>query len=399
MADYGGAQAKAAWKKDRGLYGAGPAISYPQVPGATDMAATHQFPFMSETMQSQRERMPDESLVGSGSQLPPDIYKKMGAGGVSCAFRWRGFERLLLCAMGFENAALTNSSPVLIATGAYRHVFEMDHSLVDSPWSSGDERAPGFNSNDRKVRRGQLGIFKGLDDWVYYSSFVNKVTLTGTPNEGVRASFDTLTYDRVRGSYNHANWDLPAGPKTRALFHQTQLRFGVRSAGEAATVDVHVGKWELTIDRKMTAEDQSTATGQNIEIPVEADSPTVMLKMERPRYTDRGLGDPAWMNLMESDNEFCAKLVATGPEIGSSGENHVWGFFMTSMKQSTESAEPNVQGPGPLRNTWSFQAYSRDPASTDVFAANNYGGVTLLKASPLVVTCHNADDFNYLLET
>jgi hypothetical protein len=400
MADYGGWKAKAAFKKDRGLYGAGPAIAYPQVPGATDMAGTHQFAFMSENLKTLRERAPDESLVGSGSQLPPDIFRKMGAGPIQGVFRWRGLERLIMCAMGFESAAGSGTgSPETLEAGAYRHLFEMDFNLVDEPWTSVDERAAGFNSNDRKVRRGQLGLGKGLDDWVQYSAFVNKMTITGTPAEGVRFAFELLTYDRVRGSYNSTNWTLPAGPITRILFHQCQIRLGLRAAGQSGTVDVFTNKFELEVDNKMSAEDQSSATGQNIEIPVRTEASTVMLKLERPRYTDRGTGDPTWIGLLETDQEMCARIVMTGASIGATAQVYRWGFFMTSLKQSPDSAEPNIQGPGPLRNSFALQAFSRDPASTDEFAASYYGAIALKKASPLVVTCANADSGNYLLET
>lgn len=400
MADFGGWTAKAAFKKDRGLYGAGPAIAYPQVPGATDMAATHQFAFSQEALSAGRERQPDTSLVGTGSQLPPDVTRKNASGSISGKFRYRGLERLIMCAMGFECAPAANASPATLVAGAYRHLFEIDDTLVDEPWSSGDERAAGFNSNDRKVRRGQLAIFKGSEDWNYYSVFVNKMTITGTPNDGITYAFDLLIYDRLRGSYNHANWTLPAGPTTRALFHQAAVRLGFRSGGEAGTQEVYASKWELTVDNRGSAEDQSTATGLYGEIPVRTDAATVMLKFERPRYTDRGLGDPNWIAVIESDTELCAKIDITSPTlIGATAKPYHWGFYMTSLKQSSDSIEPNIDGPGPLRNSWTLQAFSRDPATTDVFAAGNYSGISLLKYSPLIVTCDNADAGNYLLET
>lgn len=399
MTDFGGQNAKAAFKKDRGLYGAGPAIAYPQVPGATDMSTGHQVAFLNDGLASKRERTSDDSLVGSGSQPVPDIFRKLGEGPLNANLRWRGLERIFLCAMGFECAPATNASPALLATGAYRHLFEIDESLVDEPWSSGDERASGFNSNDRKVRRGQLGIFKGNEDWVFYSVFVNKLTISATPNEGVRVSVDFIAYDRVKGSYNHGNWTLPAGPVSRALFSQAVVRLGIRSGGEAGLVDPIVSKWELSIDNKLSAEDQSSVTGKNIEIPVRTEPVEVTLKLERPRYTDRGLGDSAWFALFDADVELAASIVITGPTIGVTAFSHRFGFFMTSVKIGSESFEPNVQGPGSLRNSWSLQAYSRDPATTDIFAASRYSGISLLKNSALVMTIDNADSTNYLLET
>lgn len=404
MADYTGQKAKAAFKKDRGSFGAGPAIAYPQVPGATDMAAGHQFAFFSDTLASNRERAPDESLVGSASQPVPDVYRKDGAGGIPAALRWRGLERQIMCALGFECAPTTNASPATLAAGAYRHLFEIDKDLVDRPWSSGDERAAGFNSNDRVIRRGQVGIYRGNEDWIYYSAFINKMTISGSPQEGVRIAFEYLAYDRLKGSYNSTNWTLPAGPTTRALFHQAQVRLGLRASGEGGVVEPYVNKWELSVDNHLSSEDQSSATGLYPEIPVRTEAPTVMLKFDRPRYTDRGFTDSSWLTVFDSDIELCAKIVIggtsqTAPVIGATAFYHRIGLFMTSLKRTSEPDEPNIQGPSSLRNSWGFQAFSRDPATTDVFAAANYSGITLLKNSALVVTCDNADSGNYLLET
>lgn len=478
MADAGGGRAKIAFKKDRGKYSAGPPVSpaYPQIPISGDLAAGHQFAFMGESLQSRRERAGDESLVGSASQPPSDIYRKDGTGSVNGQMRWRGIERLVVCALGFEFpngqtgsprglgtpeaaktvSGATNATPIVITTstahgyatgdmvriasvggntaangdwtitvtdtthfslqesagsGAYtsggtsqrvfaaKHIIEMDTDLSDTPWVAGDDRTAGFNAGDRKVRRGQLGVCKDLDDWVFESAYINKLVITGSPQEGVRFAAELLIYDRMRGSYNSVNWTLPVGPTTRILWSQCQIRLGAQAGGEAGLVDPLCGKFELTIDNKMTGEDQDSGSGLFIIPPTRSEVSEVTLKLDRPRYTDRGLGDSAWMSLFDADVDLAAKIVMlNGPAVGATVVPHQWGFFMPLLRV-VESFEPNVEGPGPMKPSWTFRAFSRDPAVADIFAATNYGGVTLKKTSPLVCMMVNGDLFNYLLET
>ena len=139
MADALGFLAKAAFKKDRGLYGAGPAIAYPQVPGAADMAATHMVPFSEESIVKAIERSEDAALVGSGRAEATAIILEAVSGGVGGSLRWQGWERLLAIGMGFEFPCPTNGSPKQLgATTARAHLLELDNSLQDQAWSAAE---------------------------------------------------------------------------------------------------------------------------------------------------------------------------------------------------------------------------------------------------------------------
>lgn len=391
MADYSGTQSKMAFKKDRGLYGLGPAISYPQTPGGTDMAAGHQIPFSSESLNKNQERAPDDSLVGSGATPSPDIVKYSLGGGQSSKFRWRGLERLFFCGMGYENP---NDSPATIVVGAYAHLFEIDHALADQPWDSGE--LDGYtppSSNDRKVRRGQLGVHKGVDDWVYYSAFVNGFTVSGSPSDGGMVEFEMMPYDRLRGSYNNGNWALPSGPTSRVLFENITVSLGARSGGEGGLTDIRVNKFELRTANNLDDGDQTTESGKHIEIPVRTDKAMVSVVLELPRFQDT---DDAMLDNFDLDTELALKIVCDGPEIGATGENHKWGFFLSSVYPAPAMYEYPVSGPGAIRGKWELNAY--EVTGTDIFATNHYNSITTLKNSPLKITCHNADSTNYLLE-
>lgn len=117
MADALGSLAKAAIKKDRGLFGAGPAIAYPETPGATDMAAGEQIAFSQENLKKAITRSIDPNLVGAQSSPAAPVVAEPCAGPLTSRARWRSLERLFLFALGFELPNGDDGSPKLIGTG------------------------------------------------------------------------------------------------------------------------------------------------------------------------------------------------------------------------------------------------------------------------------------------
>jgi hypothetical protein len=392
MAEYSGVISKMAFKKDRGLYGAGPDIAYPQTPGSTDMAAGHQLPFSSESLKNGLEKSDDDSLIGTGAYPTSDIVKHALGGGFSGKFRWRGLERLFLCGMGYENP---NDSPTQLAVGAECHLFEIDHNLSDAAWSS--DELDGYtppSSNDRKVRRGQLGVYKGADDWVFYSSFVNAITISGTPADGVMAEFELVPYAMLRDDYNHDNWTLPTGVTTRILFDAVTVSLGTRAGGEGSLTDLRVNKFEIKIQNNLDSGDQTTESGKYIEQPLRSDLAKVMVTLELPRYNT---GDDALLDQFDADTELALKIVCDGAQIGSTGYYRKWGFFMSSVRPAASMYDYPVDGPGAVRGKYELEAHQ--VTGTDIFAANHYNSITTVKDSALKIVTHNEDTTNYLLET
>ena len=272
---------------------------------------------------------------------------------------------------------------------ASAHIFEGDDTLQDSPWVAADGRNPGFNAGDRKVRRGTFGLDKQVSDWVFYNAFVNKLTLSGSPQE-VTLAVDLLVYDRARGSFNSSNWTLPLGSAAQVLFQQLEVKLGPRSGGEGALTTMRPSSFEISIDNKGKADDQTTESGIHAEIPVRDGFRETMLKLEFPRYNTDAI--PAWL---DADTELAGKLVFTGPTIaGGSGENYLWGFFMSSLRINSDAI--NVSGPGRMPET--LELFAEKPVTTDIFAAANYNSVALKKDSELVVKIQNEDPQNYLTE-
>lgn len=466
MADTLGSLAKAAFRKDRGLYGAGPAIAYPQTPGGSDIGATQQIPFTQEGISKGIDRTKDPSLTGSqGIPAAPVIFEPV-AGPLTGRCRWSGLERFFCYALGFElpngdNGSpklfgtgegtvniddATNATPIVVTTssshgysdgdgvriasvggntaangdwsiasasgstltlvdssgnGAYTsggtaekynaaaHIFEGDETIQDQAWTTADGRNAGFDANDRKVRRGQFGFDKTVSDWVHSSCFINKFTLAGNPQE-MTLTVDLIGYDRVRGSYNSGAWTLNAGSQAQVLFRQLEVSLGSRAAGEGSLATVRPSSFELSVDNKLKADDQTTESGTGIEIPVRDGFRETKLKLEFPRYnvdTNQAAFD--------ADTELAAKLVFTGPVIPSTGsETYLWGFFMSSLRFDTSAV--NISGPGRLPE--SMELYAERPVTTDIFAAGNYNSVALKHDSELVVKIQNEEFLNYLTE-
>jgi hypothetical protein len=271
---------------------------------------------------------------------------------------------------------------------AATHIFEGDETIQDQAWNGNDGRNPGFSANDRKVRRFQLGVAKQVNDHVYSSSFVNKLTIAGNPNE-VTITADIVSYDRLKGSYNSASWTLPAVTTAQLLFQQAVISLGTRAGGEGGVSIVRPSSLELTIDNKLKPDDQTSASGVKFEQPLRDGHREVMLKLEFPRYN--AIAEELFFDL---DTEYCGKVVFTGPAISGTGETYLYGFFMSSLRWSNFDAA--VSGPGRIPRTLEF--FAEKPGGSDVFESGNYESVTLRKDSSLVVKVQNEDPQNYLTE-
>jgi hypothetical protein len=381
MADTKGILAKAAWKKDPGLYGAGPQASYPDAPAGGDLAATHQIPFSGEGMGMNIERQEDPALLNSGKALPSDLIGKFPSGSVDGPLKYRGWERMILCAMGYEHP---NNSPATLAVGAYAHLLELDDVLQDQGWTAA-ERTP-IHASDLKVRRGALGLKKQVSDWVWYSSFINKMSIKGSPS-GCEISFELISYDLLRGAYNSANWTLPAGSTAQALFQQSAVHTSIHGVAEGSMTEQAVSGWEITLDNNLKGDDQSSESGVNIEIPVRNGFRSVKLKLDFPRYSN-----DVDVALFSADTESQAKIILTGPQIASTGEYYTMGFFFPRLVWTAQSL--TIGGPGPVTPSQEFDAVRLEGA-TDQLAAGNYQGIAPVKDSEFRVVLHNEDNFDY----
>lgn len=392
MADKAGIETFAAFVKDRGLYGAGPAIAYPEVPGGSDLAANDLIPFSQETLSKNIVHAEDASLLGAGQSKPTAIAEVNCNGAIGGPLTWVSWERMILCAMGFEHPCPTNGSPKLAAgMGCYGHIFEMDDTLQDEGWLAGEigTYVPA-SANDRKVRRGKVGIAK-VNDHVFGSSFINKMTIKGNTKK-VDIQFDLISYDLYGGAYNSAAWTRRTGSDAIALFAQLTVKLGLRAAGVGGlSAGEAISSFELVVNNNMTSGDITAVSAPNIITPIRAGKREVTLKLEYPRYD---AGADTWRGLADLNSEFAASVELVGPAI-SGGGTYEFAAFMSSL-YCTNAGDGNISDPGALSNVLEFKAYK--PVTTDIFAATEYLAVTMVKDSELVLKVQNLENVNYLKE-
>lgn len=277
---------------------------------------------------------------------------------------------------------------------SFAHLFELDDALQDQAYMAGER--DNFHANDRKVRRGQFGLKKQVEDWVFGSCIFNKFTIAGNPSE-ITTEFELIPYELYRGSYNSANWTAPTGSTAQALFQQTVIKVAKRSAMPTMQTIASSG-FEIVRDNSMKADDRTTSSSPNIIIPVRDNLGDVTLKIERPRFSSgTGAGDDSpLLDDFEANEEYSISIEITGPVISPTTDTYQWNFYFPSVRYTGPVGPANIEGPGPMKQEWNFRAYR--PITTDPFAASKYHSITVLKDSPLVIVTQNGEGTNYLTE-
>jgi len=391
MADAIGLSSKAAFRKDPGENATSPTglKSYPHTPGGTDLGANDMIPFTNESLSEINEYSMDPALDGSHSAPPGEIILTNCSGTIGGHLRYCGWERPFLCAMGFEYSHSTNGSPKSLGSGAYAHLFEMDDLLQDLAYTAGERET--YHANDIKARRGQIGLAKQVEDWVFSSCIFNSFKITGNPRE-ITTEFGVIPYSLVRGSYNSGSWTAASGTATEALFKQCEIKLARRADTPGSMTTIAASGFEITGDGGMKGDDVTSESAPNIIIPVRENPFDVQLKIERPRFATAY--DDQLITYIQGDTEFSAIITITGALIGGA-YSYKYKLCFPSLK-ATSPIAVNIDGPGPLSHEWTFRAFR--PLTTDPFAATEYESISLIKDSPFVMMIYNNENVNYLTE-
>ena len=389
MADSLGFLSKAAFVQARGLYGAGPAIAYPETFTDGDLGATHQVPFSDESLQLTYDRVTDPTLDGFGGMQPSYLVGKNVAGTLGAALRWRGLERLLAHTFGFEHP---DDSPAQLIAGAEAHLFELDYSSQLRAWVTGDDRDAGaWSANDRVVRHGHIGLIKETNDYFWTNVMITKMTLSGTPTE-MNVSFDLVGYDLLRGDYSSDTWTFPAGSAGMALFQQAVIRFGTRADAISDPLTLAVigpSSFEFAVDLRLKTDDRTPGTAPNILQPVREARYDVTLKLEFPRHSDETNEAE-----FELDTPMSCSIIVTGPQIAATGEYRKYSLFLPYLN-ADDRGGPQTGGEAPLTKTYNLVGArdTADPCETDY-----YESIRIVKDSAAVLMIQNEDTGNYLTE-
>lgn len=268
-----------------------------------------------------------------------------------CQLRYQGFEQLLACTLGYQAKRLSNVlQPQSLATGVYRHIFEVDDTLSTvTPWTAND----GFTAAEltpalSRVRRGTAAVWRQVSVWELLSAMVAKATIQATLTEGVLIDIDLVGHSRSRSS----SINTVAIMQALAVNHSANVLFrhGVwRLAPWSATTALQssdafaVAGWSLEIDNHLTAV-AGPRTGTAPEEYERADPPTITLELTLSRYQD----DTAWTRLLGS-TVLMGDAVFTGPSLGG-GYNAECTFAFPQFHLTDVTAD--VQGPAPGMPTY-----------------------------------------------
>ena len=148
-----------------------------------------------------------------------------------------------------------------------------------------------------------------------------------------------------------------------------------------------INAFELTVENTMKGDDQSTGSGENIEIPVRGGHRKTSLKLDYPRY----FADTN-MLYQDVDQELLASIEFTGPII-TGATPYELAFYFGSCRIDPDSVP--VDSPGPLKESIELECHR---PGTNLFQAAKFPNITLLQDSELVIMAVNDDNFNYLNE-
>ncbi len=138
--------------------------------------ATSLLPLLSESVSLKSEH---EGLLTVDRQSYTKIVQRQSFGDVSLALQYKGLEFYFAAALGFSNP----QSPTLLETGAYQHLFEVDHTLSEQGWlaAEGWLAGAGLTAGDKKIRHGTYVVDKGQAPWETNGVMLQDVSFQANP--------------------------------------------------------------------------------------------------------------------------------------------------------------------------------------------------------------------------
>ena len=364
-------------------------VSAPTWPAAAATAVTTMIPALSVDSDDGIVLALNSSVEQGYGLASQDILAKAPTLRWTSALRYQGYEQLFACALGFMARRIgATNMPETIATGAFRHLIEIDPMLATSQgWAFGDGFRFGaeVNFGQRKVRRGTAAIARQVSVWEHLSAMVDRLTLTGSL-ERVTCEVQLRSYSLSRASAVNTAAILTALPLASApqvLFRHGVLRLGTFSAGTplGSGNEVGVTDWQLVIDNRLRGVPGPRTALAPEEFEKEGLA-EITLALTLPRYTsDQRFTDWATPTILMGD------LKMTGPNIPGTSTAYQCNLYFPSLVL-TEVTSP-VQGsqvPG-----MTHQASMRVPTAAPA------GFPTMFRLGPLAVEVRSGQASHPLL--
>jgi hypothetical protein len=259
--------------------------------------------------------------------------------------RYQGLEQLWACALGFGAKRFgATLNPETLATGAYKHRYELDSVVGATPWMLGEGFQVGteLQLGQRRIRRGTFAADLQSEVWECLSCMVAGWTLAGS-HAGCTLTVDLAGYSKsVSSVVNTATTLANASPNVwpRARFDQLAWRIAPYSSSTAlsGTDVVPITSWALRVDHNL-----ATSFGPRLGTAPEeyerTQASAVTLTFVLPRHEAE-----TWQSRWRSNARLMADAKWTGPAIGATGQNYQCNVYLPSLQVT--NAQLSAAGSG-----------------------------------------------------
>ena len=252
---------------------------------------------------------------------------------VPLQLRYQGLEQAwaLACGFGAKRFGAT-VNPETLATGAYKHRYELDLTQGATPWMLGEGFQLGseLTLGQRRIRRATIACDLRSEVWEFLSCMVAAWTLAAD-HSGCTLTLDLVGHSKsVASAINTATTLANALPNVfpRARFDQCVWRIAPYSAGTPLNSGnaVTVSSWALRVDHQL-ATSFGPRTGTAPEEYERTQAPTVTLTFVLPRHEAE-----TWQQRWRVGTVLMADAKWTGEQIGATGHNYQCNAYLPSLQ-------------------------------------------------------------------
>lgn len=260
--------------------------------------------------------------------------------------RYQGLEQLWACALGFMAGRISGTlMPQTLATGAYRHLYELDdHLSALWPWMYNDgwqfQSPAEITWGARKVRRGTVALDLQSEVWELKSAMVNAWTLAANP-QGVTLTLELLAHSLSRSGTVNTSATLTAlAPNVSPRLRFDALTFRIAPFSSSVALNsgdaLAVSAWALRVENKLQA-GFGPMSGLAPEEFERSQAVQVTLTFVVPRHTAA-----TWQTRWTANTRLMADAKWTGPAIGATGQNYQCNVYLPSLQVS--NAQLGING-------------------------------------------------------
>lgn len=291
-----------------------------------------------------------------------DVLRKAPTVAPPLVARYQGLEQLWACAFGHMPKRIGSTvMPETLATGAYRHLYEIDTRLSGlEMWMLGDGFQVGTELliGQRKIRRGTFALDDQVSVREWLSSMVQGLTLQADPG-ATSLTLDMISYALSRASVVNTAATMAvllpnASPRLNFVDCVIRLDTFSTSIALSSADQLQCGSLALRIDNNLVTQfgpHTGLAPGE-----YERERPAIVtLTLALPRHTV-----DTWLSAWGSNPTLMADVKFTGPAIGSTGFTYQCNLYFPSLKITNAQLLP---GFGPLSETVQLVAITPSAAA------------------------------------